>query len=837
MGGDASTASGIPLALPGGREGEVEPPVPLEVLHPTPPQPTLSLSAQSTAYIAAFKSHLSYGQALTKTALNHSLLAHKVVSEMRVQQEALRVARVNLEAHSGGVVEGFDVFFEGAKGEFARCGGLLGSFPNDLQALHRIPVHRAIAGEDNRFLADYVPEEKLRVWGEGCRGAHEQLVARTMRVAEMVREIKAGGAGGGGGDVDFVKLNQLVQTARECAGKCEGRVGVLERDSSRVESTLADVGSLSTSQARDKVTAVEHLAGIHRDEYLPDLQHLDSNIRTILSHILSLKQTSTHTLLSHLSRISHLQSLIVQVGKEIPALERALRANKGAFEQLLHVHRMPIAWGVGVVEVWRRGEVGKFFLVKANEVANLMEGFRKGEERRRENFVKEIGRYLPEGLIKGLDEPPPKCEILVSGTGTTANSPSLLPKLERKDILDFERLVSSLRGDGSSSQSGGGGDSIEKLRATMGKMVSGSEDGGVGVEWERCVGRSGLSERIRVLEEENGRLRGEVGVPPVGSTSDGVPPPLSRAKTLSLGATDGQALGHAGGVPHVHLPGAGAEVVGRLEETVRVYEGRIRHLEGVMREEFGRREEMTGEEVMRLRSEVESLRERVRLGDAALDAERAKSAQYAARVRELEGVVSRVTSEREESERTLTEKFSSDLRRVEREIEKGREFLGEVAGDVDACASALWKDRVETHEGEEGDEEDGVKAGVANGNTTKRRSGLLMEITEKGLPSWARTQKREGPPTPFAGPTRGRWTQRVGEEGVTLFSELEGGEKPVALVGGAGGGGKQGKRRWSLESAGSGSPVASPRGSGVFSPPGSPSPLGSPGARRRKGVE
>jgi hypothetical protein len=49
---------------------------------------------------------------------------------------------------------------------------MLFSFPSDLQALHRIPVHSIIAKEDHKFLSDYVPEDKLLTWAESCKAAH-----------------------------------------------------------------------------------------------------------------------------------------------------------------------------------------------------------------------------------------------------------------------------------------------------------------------------------------------------------------------------------------------------------------------------------------------------------------------------------------------------------------------------------------------------------------------------------------------------------------------------------------------------------------------------------------
>jgi hypothetical protein len=61
-------------------------------------------------------------------------------------------------------------------------------------------------------------------------------------------------------------------------------------------------------------------------------------------------------------------------------------------------------------------------------MADILSQFRAIEEKRRETFKNEISRYLPKGLITGLFDAPPYCEISVS------NSKDTLPNLTRHDI-------------------------------------------------------------------------------------------------------------------------------------------------------------------------------------------------------------------------------------------------------------------------------------------------------------------------------------------------------------------------------------------------------------------
>jgi hypothetical protein len=54
--------------------------------------------------------------------------------------------------------------------------------------------------------------------------------------------------------------------------------------------------------------------------------------------------------------------------------------------------------------------------------------FRSAEEKRRENFRSEISRYVPEGLVAGMEDDPPHCEI------TASYLTDRLPILTREDI-------------------------------------------------------------------------------------------------------------------------------------------------------------------------------------------------------------------------------------------------------------------------------------------------------------------------------------------------------------------------------------------------------------------
>ena len=195
-----------------------------------------------------------------------------------------------------------------------------------------------------------------------------------------------------------------------------------------VDSVLRE---LSKAQSVDSINALDHLFDIHKSEYLPEITDHDRVIRDALTHLSNCRSNLTHILISRLQTISNLQSSIATINPSLTTLTSTITSHGQAFAQLLHVHRMAPAWGAALVECLRRKEYVRVFLQKASEIADILSKFRAQEERRRNNFKGEISRYIPAGLIAGLDDKPPYCEISVSHTKDN------LPNISREDIIGF----------------------------------------------------------------------------------------------------------------------------------------------------------------------------------------------------------------------------------------------------------------------------------------------------------------------------------------------------------------------------------------------------------------
>lgn len=268
-----------------------------------------------------------------------------------------------------------------------------------------------------------------------------------------------------------------------------------------------------------------------------------------------------------------------------------------ALLQLLHVHRMAPAWGATLVEIVRRKEYVRIFLQKAKEMADILNQFRTQEQRRRDTFKSEILRYIPAGLIQGLEEAPPYCEISVSNTKDS------LPNLVTDDIQAFERMVSSIKpshisGDPAVASS----DSISKLQATMLKMLPQLEN--IGLDFERIVAKTGFytTSNNQKLEEENRRLKQQL------SSVKSTPGASEYRPTPTIPSPE-------------QLKHQDASLYPKQEEMIKAYESRIKSLERVLQERYNVpttpiSDPASAEEIKQLRS---SLAEEKRKGKEQAD--------------------------------------------------------------------------------------------------------------------------------------------------------------------------------------------------------------------------
>ncbi|KAJ3388310.1 hypothetical protein HDU92_001559 [Lobulomyces angularis] len=544
-----------------------------------------------------FKSHVSYAKTVASGAKTNVTICERLIAEQKVQIEALKVALNNLAGHSRSLCESFDVFEPFALKELARNSLLLQTFPRDLETLRQIQIHPSIINkepvnqdtsaalkhpnesyyltkdETSKSLIDFVPETSIKIWADNCKIKHDQFVQTFTLVSSAIKKIKS--------QTDeeinvpqtfnLANIDSLIPTAKLLLSELESTCKLVERDVdySRIVSFVQKALNFSSNQEcfdESKLIAMEELAQIHENQYLIDIQKWDDSIRESVCIITEAQTKLTENLVSRLQNVSELETAIAQNNPIYNSIaSQSFGSLSQAFSQLLHVHRMAPAWGASLIEIVRRKEFSKIFMQKAKNMAEVLAKFRAHEEKRRRNFTSEISRYIPNGLIHGLDGKPPFCEVSIT------NSNESLPNLTSNEIFAFEKEISEIRTKIENDNLSMGkvisvtnNDSITKLQATMTTISAQLES--ISIDFDRILFRSGLSEKFSNLEEENLRLKSEYA-----SARHSVP---VTSPALHRKASNVKPMEFENATPS------------KQDEVLKIYEARIKNLEKILQDNY-----------------------------------------------------------------------------------------------------------------------------------------------------------------------------------------------------------------------------------------------------------
>ncbi|KAG9125100.1 oligomeric, coiled-coil, peripheral membrane protein [Ceratobasidium sp. 392] len=125
-----------------------------------------------------------------------------------------------------------------------------------------------------------------------------------------------------------------------------------------------------------------------------------------------------------------------RMADELATLEVDFR-QKGGFPHLQRLRNMLYMYGATIVEVVRRREFSRFFMDKAQAIAEVLAKLSAHERKRRQIYRSEVHGQLPFDP-RGMEEPAPALEISTSGGGEISIS------LERQDIEVFLELVAQI---------------------------------------------------------------------------------------------------------------------------------------------------------------------------------------------------------------------------------------------------------------------------------------------------------------------------------------------------------------------------------------------------------
>eukprot|EP01113_Clastostelium_recurvatum_P020123 TRINITY_DN2388_c0_g1_i1.p1 TRINITY_DN2388_c0_g1~~TRINITY_DN2388_c0_g1_i1.p1 ORF type:complete len:1128 (+),score=309.29 TRINITY_DN2388_c0_g1_i1:231-3614(+) len=362
-------------------------------------------------YEHQFQYHLDTAQAIYDGTSRRAIACRACVDEERVQARGIDVALANLNDHLKQLLTAHTTFTNYFQQQRAIHDDLLQNFERDVAALHNIPLHSALRTPQCNTLGDCIPEPRLRLWAQECRVEHEQLRVKVANPAmqaamaeiqnavtvEVTRAL----------DVDLRSQLDRLKSLSDATLEVRTRLEMFEGDYVRVQRTVQEaLAQMGRQPVWGLADGLEEIRQVHETNIAAMLAQ-DKTLKAASAVFTGGKTTLTKSVYQRLRAVSQLQSQIRDQQNKIVLLSEALNKQRAAFSQLAYIRQMPQAYNAALTEVSRRKGYGKWLQKQLLSFTASLGQAREDEATRRNAFQQTYSRFVPKGLISGLDDPLP----------------------------------------------------------------------------------------------------------------------------------------------------------------------------------------------------------------------------------------------------------------------------------------------------------------------------------------------------------------------------------------------------------------------------------------------
>ncbi|XP_013596212.1 PREDICTED: autophagy-related protein 11-like isoform X2 [Brassica oleracea var. oleracea] len=483
------------------------PPAPVHELHPLDDALDPALKALPL-YERQFRYHFHKGRAFYNCTVVRLESCERLTREQKVQQRAVEVATRNLEQYYRVIFQNFLEFMKRYKHQHRLHSDLLMNFGRDVEKLRSVKVHPCLQTDSRRCLLDFVKEDNLKKAAESCGISHKQFENKIAQFQQMFVEVKR--------KVEelFACRDSLTTKSLEAAVKDHERfineqksiMQSLSKDVDTVKKLVDDcMSSQSSSSLRphDAVSALGPMYEVHDKNHLPKMQACYNSISELLDFCKSKKNEMNIFVHSYMQKITYVTYVIKDAKLQFPVFREAMVRQDELFADLKLVRGVGAAYRACLAEAVRRRSSMKLYMGMAGQLAEKLAMKRETEVRRREEFLKTHGPFLPRDVLSsmGLYDTPTQCDVNVSPYDTS------LINIEMADVDRYapEYLV-GLHSKVASSRSSLGMSSDSSLSAEAEEISLDKDSFEDILEASELVEIAGTSK----MEVENAKLKAEL---------------------------------------------------------------------------------------------------------------------------------------------------------------------------------------------------------------------------------------------------------------------------------------------------------------------------------------
>ncbi|OMP09895.1 Autophagy-related protein 17 [Corchorus olitorius] len=289
-------------------------------------------------------------------------------------------------------------------------------------------------------------------------------------------------------------------------------VSVIGKDVNTVKKLVDDCLSCQLSSSlrpHDAVSALGPMYEVHDKNHLPKMLACEHAISKLLDFCKDRKNKMNEFVHNYMQKTTYVTYHIKDVKLQFPVFREAMVRQEDLFMDLKLIRGIGPAYRACLAEIVRRKASMKLYMGMAGQLAERLATKREVEVRRREEFLKANGLYIPKDVLAsmGLYDTPNQCDVNIAPFDTT---------LLDIDISDLDRYAPDylaglpIKADKSGSLRGSISMSNESSHSADTEEVSvdalEKDDSGDFLEGCELVEIAGTSK----MEVENARLKAEL---------------------------------------------------------------------------------------------------------------------------------------------------------------------------------------------------------------------------------------------------------------------------------------------------------------------------------------
>ncbi|CAH2077428.1 unnamed protein product [Thlaspi arvense] len=406
-------------------------------------------------YERQFRYHYHKGRTIYNCTVVKHENCERLTREQKVQQRAVEVATRNLEQYYRVIYQNFLEFMKRYKHQHRLHSDLLMNFGRDIEKLRSAKIHPFLQTESRKCLLDFVKEDNLKKALENCASSHRQFENKIAQFQQMFVEVKrkveelfACRA-----SLSMKNLEVAVKDHERFINEQKSIMQSLSKDVNTVKKLVDDCMSSQLSSSlrpHDAVSALGPMYEVHDKNHLPKMQACYNSISELLDFCKNKKDEMNNFVHSYMQKITYVTYIIKDAKLQFPVFREAMVRQDDLFADLKLVRGVGPAYRACLAEVVRRKASMKLYMGMAGQLAEKLAMKRETEVRRREEFLKTHGPFVPRDVLAsmGLYDTPTQCDVNVAPYDTS------LLNIEFTDVDRYapEYLV-GLHSKGASSRS------------------------------------------------------------------------------------------------------------------------------------------------------------------------------------------------------------------------------------------------------------------------------------------------------------------------------------------------------------------------------------------------